>query len=159
EDGFDAVCLGISLVSYRGDQGAWGARIFRRDLRQKEMDADELFEFLERRARRDASAQMLGYDGFSELVQKAILGYAERAILLRRSQAPWRLGHGNPLTYEMLTGGNNLEVMVEATRVLREFVEDHQKFVFIAGEPREALLRTIGRALHPREYAIVGTLD
>jgi hypothetical protein len=52
-----------------------------------------------------------------------------------------------------------LELMVEATRVLRELVEVHQKFLFVAGEPREALFRTIGQALRPMEYAIIGTLD
>jgi hypothetical protein len=151
--------IGVSLVSYRGGQGTWGQRLFRRDLRQKGVDVDELIEFLERRARRDSSAQMPGQDQVGELVQKALLDYAERAILLRRSQATWRLGHGNPVTYELLTGGGSLEVMVQATGVLRELVEVHQKFVFLAGEPREALFRTIGQALHPMEYAVIDTLD
>jgi hypothetical protein len=150
--------LGISLVSYRGDQGTWGQRLFRRDLRQKGVDVEEWIEFLERRARRDASAAMPGQDQLGELVQKAFLDYAERAILLRRSRAAWRMGHGNPVTYELLTGGGNLELMVQATGVLRELV-DRQKFVFVAGEPRERLFLTIGQALRPMEYAIVGTLD
>jgi hypothetical protein len=151
--------IGVSLVSYRGDQGTWGQRLFRRDLRQKGIDVEEMIEFLERRARRDSSPRMPGQDNLGELVQKTILEYAERAILLRRSEAPWRLGHGNPITYELLTGGGNLELMVEATTVLRELVEVHQKFVFLAGEPREALFRTIGQALRPMEYAIICTLD
>jgi hypothetical protein len=151
--------IGVSLVSYRGDQGTWGQRLFRRDLRQKGIDVEEMMQFLERRAKRDSSTRMPGQDQLGELVQKAILDYAERAILLRRSKAAWRLGHGNPVTYELLTGGGNLELMVEATRVLRELVEVHQKFVFVAGEPREALFRTIGQALRPMEYAIIGTLD
>jgi hypothetical protein len=151
--------IGVSLVSYRGDQGTWGQRLFRRDLRQKGVDVEEMVDFLERRARRDSSARMPGQDQLGELVQKALLDYAERAILLRRSDAAWRLGHGNPVSYELLTGGGNLELMVEATRVLRELVEVNQKFVFVAGEPREALFRTIGQALRPMEYAIIGTLD
>jgi hypothetical protein len=151
--------IGVSLVSYRGDQGTWGQRLFRRDLRQKGLDIADMMEFLERRAKRDSSARTPGQDQLGELVQKAILDYAERAILLRRSEAAWRLGHGNPVTYELLTGGGNLELMVEATRVLRELVEVQQKFVFVAGEPREALFRTIGQALRPMEYAIIGTLD
>jgi hypothetical protein len=151
--------MGISLVSYRGDQGTWGQRLFRRDLRQKGLGVDELIEFLERRQQRDGGGRVAGQDQLSELVQKTFLDYAERAILLRRSQAPWRLGHGNPLTYELLTGGGNLELMVQATRVLRELVEKHQRFVFVAGEPRESLFRTIGQALHPMEFAILDTLD
>lgn len=151
--------IGISMVSYRGDQGTWGQRLFRRDLRQKGVDVDEWLDFLERRARRDSNARMPGQDQVGELVQKALLDYAERAILLRRSQATWRLGHGNPLTYELLTGGGNLELMVQATKVLRGFVENRQKFVFVAGEPKERMIKTIGQALRPLEYAIIGTLD
>ena len=151
--------FGVSLVSYSGDQGSWGQRLFRCDLRQRGVEVEELIDFLKRRANRDSSAQMPGQDRFSVLVQKAILDYAERAILLRRSKAPWRLGHGNPLTYELLTGGSNLNLMVAATGIIRELVEVHQKFVFVAGEPREAFLRTIGMALRPMEYAIIGTLD
>src|SRR5262249_30094252 len=53
----------------------------------------------------------------------------------------------------------NLDLMVQATQVLRELVEKHQKFVFIASEPRDRLFMTIGQALRPMEYAIVDTLD
>ena len=42
--------IGVSLVSYRGDQGTWGQRLFRRDLRQKGVEVEEMMEFLERRA-------------------------------------------------------------------------------------------------------------
>jgi hypothetical protein len=151
--------IGVSLVSYRGDQGTWGQRLFRHDLKQKGIDVDELIQFLERRDKRDSSTRPPGADQLGELVQKAILDCAERAILLRRSQAVWRMGHGNPVTYELLTGGNNLDLMVHATGVLRDLIEKHQKFVFVASEPRDRLLQTIGQALRPMEYAVMGTLD
>ena len=48
--------------------------------------------------------------------------------------------------------------MVEATRVIRELVEQHQKFIFVASEPRDRLLQRIGQALQPLQYAIVKTL-
>ncbi|HLJ97246.1 MAG TPA: hypothetical protein VKU02_29065 [Gemmataceae bacterium] len=151
--------IGVSLVSYRGDQGTWAQRLFRRDLRQKGAEVEEWIEFLERRANRDPSTRPPGEEGLGALVQKALLDYAERAILLRRSQSVWRIGHGNPITYELLTGGGNLELMVEATRMLRELLENHQKVVFISNEPRDRLFLTIGQALRPMEYAIVGRLD
>lgn len=44
--------------------------------------------------------------------------------------------------------------MVQATRILREMVEVKQRFVFIAGEPREAFLRTIGQALRPSRLSL-----
>jgi hypothetical protein len=45
------------------------------------------------------------------------------------------------------------------TAVLRELIEGHRKFVFVASEPRELVLLTIGQALRPLEYALVCTLD
>jgi hypothetical protein len=68
------------------------------------------------------------------------------------------MGHGNPVTYELLTGADLLELMVAGTGVLRELIEDHRKFVYVASEPRECLLVTIGQALPPWHYALVGTL-
>jgi hypothetical protein len=86
------------------------------------------------------------------------MDYAERALLLRNSPAVWRMGHGNPVTYELLTGAGILELMAAAHGVLRELIERHRKFVFVASEPRELLLLTVGQALPPLHYAIVDTL-
>jgi hypothetical protein len=68
------------------------------------------------------------------------------------------MGHGNPILYELLTGAGCAEVMVAGLGILRELIERHQKFVFVASEPRERLLLTVGHALGPMQYAIVGTL-
>src|SRR5207248_2278052 len=84
--------------------------------------------------------------------------YAERAILTRRSAAVWRMGHGNPVPYELLTGAGILELMVAATGVLRELIETQRRFVFVASEPRELALLTIGQALPPLHYAVVYNL-
>jgi hypothetical protein len=152
--------VSASLVSYRGDQGSWCQRFFRKDLRQRSTDpALETIELLERRARRGRSEANSGNDGLGELAQRAIGSYAERAILQHHSSAPWRMGHGNPVTYELLTGAGMLELMTAGTTALRRLIEGHRKFVFVAGEPRERMLLTIGQALRPMEYAIVGTLD
>jgi hypothetical protein len=48
--------------------------------------------------------------------------------------------------------------MIEATKVVRELVEQHQKFLFVTSEPSDRVLLTIGQALRPLEFAIVGTL-
>jgi hypothetical protein len=152
--------VGASLVSYRGDQGSWCQRFFRKDLRQRSADpALETIELLERRARRGAAEANAGTDRLGELAQRAIGAYAERAILLHHAHSVWRMGHGNPVPYELLTGGGMLELMTAATNALRQLIEQYRKFVFVAGEPRERLLLTIGQALRPLEYAIVGTLD
>lgn len=146
--------LGVALVSYSGNQGTWSQRLFRRDLQQS--FADRLGAVLAALDRRDQKSKG---DGLGELVRKALLDFAERAILLHHSRAPWLMGHGNPVTYELLTGGGNLDLMVEGTNVLREFVERRQQFVFVASEPRDPMLLTIGQALRPLEYAVVRTLD
>jgi hypothetical protein len=151
--------IGVSLVSYRGDQGTWCQRLFRRDLRQCAGDpVEDIVSVLERRTRRSALNHASPDDAPGQLVQNTIMQYAERLILLRRSTATWRMGHGNPITYELLTGAGNLELMVVATTLLRDIVERHQKFVFVASEPRDRMLLTIGQALRPMEYAIVETL-
>src|SRR5262249_4771418 len=58
----------------------------------------------------------------------------------------------------LLTGADILELMQAATGVLRRLIEGHRRFVFVASEPRERMLLTVGQALPPLRYAIVGTL-
>jgi hypothetical protein len=152
---------GVSLVSYAGGQGTWHQRLFRRDLRQKENTSVEhvLQALLERRSRRSALNHATPGDQLGGLARKAVMDYAERAILLHQSGAVWRMGHGNPVTYELLTGADILELMVTATTMMRQLIEGYRRFVFVASEPRNLLLLTIGQALPPLHYAIVGTLD
>ncbi len=152
--------IGVSLVSYAGNQGTWQQRLFRRDLRQRgENPVDHVFRVLEHRSRRAALNHGTPSDKLGELARKAIMDCAERACLLYHSSAVWRMGHGNPVTYELLTGADVLELMVAGTSVMRDLIEKHQKFVFVASEPREPHLLTIGQALPPLHYAIVGTLN
>jgi hypothetical protein len=151
--------IGVSLVSYAGNQGTWQQRLYRRDLRHRGPDpVEHVFQVLERRSQRAALNHGTPSDQLGELARKAVMGYAERAILLRNSTAVWRMGHGNPVTYELLTGAGILELMAAATGVLRELIEVHRKFVFVASEPRERFLLTIGQALPPWHYAVVGNL-
>lgn len=151
--------IGVSLVSYRGSQGSLGYRLYRRDLRVVNSDpVAEMKELLQRRAQRSGLNQPSRQDTLSELAGRGIMAYAERAMLLDRSSAPWRMGHGNPAPYELVTGSGSLDLMIEATRLIRRLVEEHQRFIFVASEPNDRLLRTIGHALDPLEFAIVGTL-
>lgn len=152
--------IGVSLVSYRGDQGTIGQQFFRRDLRVATSNpTEEMLALLERRALRGGINQPDARDAISQLLQRGIMAYAERAILLHRAQAPWRLGHGSPAPYELLTGSGSLDLMVTATGLLRELIEGHQKFLFVASEPSNRLLLTIGQALPVYHYAIVQPLS
>jgi hypothetical protein len=152
--------IGVSLVSYRGDQGTWCQRLFRRDLRVRGSDpVHELTEILGRRDRRGGLNQPSRRDSMSEMARRAIMAYAERAILLEKSTATWRLGHGSPAPWELMTGAGSLDLMIEAVKVLRRLIEDHGRFIYVASEPSERMLLTIGQALRPTEYAIVKSLD
>src|SRR5207248_3360032 len=133
---------------------------FRRDLRQHGADpVEEALQVLQQRASREALNHATPSDQLGGLARKAVMDYAERAILLRHSTAVWRMGHGNPVTYELLTGAGILELMVAGTTTMRELVEHHPRFLFVASEPRELALLTIGQALPPLHYAVVQTLE
>jgi len=150
--------IGVCLVSYLGNQGTWAQRLFRRDLRATDLDPTEaLYELLERRNAR-AGRDRPGRDQLSRLARRGLMAYAERAILLGESGATWRLGRGSPAPFELLTGSGSAELMIESTRMIRRLVEEHRKFVFVASEPSERMLLSIGQALRPLEYAIVRTL-
>jgi hypothetical protein len=147
--------IGVTLVSYRGNHGTWSQRLFRRDLRQACGDpVEETLAIIEKRALRSGRT-----DEMNELVQKTMLAYAERAILTERSKAVWRIGHGNPVPYELLTGGGCVELMEASINVLRKLIEGHEKFLFVARESTQRHLVTVGQALWPWEFAVVTTLE
>ena len=85
------------------------------------------------------------------------MAYAERAILLDRSDAVWRMGHGSPTPYELVTGSSMVELAEAGLKLMRRLVLEHQKFVFIPSEPTARDLLTIGNALPPLHYAVVDT--
>ena len=97
-------------------------------------------------------------DTLSELARRGIMTYAERATLLRRSTAQWRMGHGNIAPYELLTGSGNMALLAESLTVLRELVA-YRQFVFVPSSIKDRLLLTIGDALGPLEYAVIQTAD
>lgn len=152
--------IGVSLVSYSGNQGSWSQRLFRRDLREHHNDpVEDTLRLLETRAARAGLNQPDRRDGLSELAQRAVMSYAEMAVLVDRSSAQWKMGHGSPAPYQLLLGASNPDVMIRSVRLMRRLIEEHQKFVFVASEPENRAYLTIGQALRPREFAIVGTLD
>jgi len=152
--------IGVSLVTYNGEQGTWAHRLFRRDLRTRIDDpVQEVLEVLDRRERRES--QGFSGESLSNLARRGIMAYAERAILREKSTALWRMGHGSPAPYEILTGfwasnSDNLEVSLE---LVEWYVLQHKRFVFVPSAPRKRHWLTIGSALNPLEFAIVQTLE
>lgn len=152
--------IGVCLVSYRGDEGCYVHRIYRRDLRVKGLNpVDEALEILERRRQRTGFDGTSGRDGLSSLLRRGVMAYAERAALLFRSKAQWLMGHGNPAPYELLTGSGSRELLESSLVLLRELVLKHRRFVFVPSAPAAHVLLTIGNALDPLQYAIVGTQE
>lgn len=151
--------IGVCLVSYQGDQGSWVQRLYRRDLRVGGLDpVEEALEMLERRQRRAGFDMSSRRDTLSDLGRRGIMTYAERAVLLHKSDAPWRMGHGNPTPYELLTGSGMRELLESSLDLLHDLVEGHRRFVFVPSAPAARALLTIGNALRPLEYAIVDTM-
>jgi hypothetical protein len=68
------------------------------------------------------------------------------------------MGHGSPAPQELFLEAGSPDLMIESIRVMRGLIEGHRKIVFIASEPGDRAYLTIGHALHPLEYAVVGDL-
>lgn len=153
------VQIGVCLVSYRGDQGSWVHRLYRRDLRVGGLDpVDEALRLLDERQKRAGYDQASKRDKLSDLARRGIMAYAERAVLMRMAAAPWRMGHGSPAPYELLTGSGMRELLERSMELLRVLV-NHEKFIFIPSSPNDRMLLTIGNALLPLQYAIVATTE
>ena len=151
--------LGVSLVSYHGDAGTWGMKLFRRDLRQKNEDPIAFAKkLLERRDEREALNHESQRDDLTQLARRALMTFAERSVLVRQATAPWRIGHGNPCALELLAGGGCADLTIQSIRLLCDLV-NHRKFVFVASEPKDRLALTIGEALYPLEFVILGRLS
>lgn len=152
--------IGVSLVSYNGQQGTWVNKLFRRDLRSKMSDpVEEVLSVLERREKRENQGQQ--GDSPSELARRGIMAYAERAILKEKSQAQWRMGHGSPAPYELLTGlwssqGERIRLSLD---LIKWYVLEHKRFVFIPSAPRKRHWLSVGNALRPLEFVIIQTLQ
>ena len=152
--------IGVCLVSYAGEQGAWVQRLFRRDLRVCGMDpVEEALSLLEKRESRSGLDQPDKRDRLSELNRRGIMAYAERAVLLKKSRTPWRMGHGHPAPYELLTGSGSMDLLLAGLEVLSQLILEHKRFVYIPSAPGERVLLTIGNALRPLEFAVIETTE
>jgi hypothetical protein len=151
--------IGVCLVSYNGEQGSWAHRLFRRDLRARMADpVEEVLTVLDHREKREGQG-LTQEKSLSELARRGIMTYAERAILKEKSTAAWRMGHGSPAPYELLTGlwssqGDRIRMSID----LIQWFVDYKRFVFIPSAPRKRHWLMIGNALNPLEFAIVETL-
>jgi hypothetical protein len=148
--------IGIAAVSYGGTSATFAQRLFRKEISAKQGSAiDEAYQLIGLRRHRKGIGQE---DNLSELARRGIMTYAERRILTDKCQAPWRLGHGNPCPYELLTGSGSMELLRESVAVLRRLINEHKKFVFVPSAPNERGALTLGLGLQAGEYMILDDL-
>lgn len=147
--------IAVATVTYNGEEQTWANRIFRRDipLRGGATLIDETIELLKRRsgtAENGGSRKQI-----TDRLRRGIMTYMERAVLVEKASAPWRMGHGNPLAFEILTGSGLPELISLGVPMLQRLVLDHQKFIFVPSDTVKEHYLTIGDALDPLEYAVI----
>lgn len=149
--------IGIAVVSYGGTSATFAQRVYRKEVAGRSADAFKAaLEVIDRRDTRSGIDQK---DGLSELARRGIMTYAERKILLDKATAPWRIGHGSPAPYELLTGSGNMRLLDASLDVLRRMIVEYKRFVFIPSAPGERGLLTIGNALSAGEYVVINTIE
>lgn len=148
------VQIAVVGVSYNAEEESWAHRIFKRDIRVQP-GADMVEETLKLLKRRSPDED--GKDKprrVTEMMRRGVMTFMERQVMADALRSPWRMGHGNPLAYELLTGAGSVELIRLSVPVLRRLIE-HRKFVFVPSDTNEQHIKTIGDALDPLEYAII----
>ncbi len=154
--------IGICLVNYEKQHGSYSHRLFRRDLRFKSDDPiQEALDLIEKRRSDDNAGDKRS--AMSNLAVRGIKAYTERAILLEKKDAKtkWLLGNGSPAPYELMTGfwGSKKEMKDKSIELMSRMILEHQRFVYVHSCEKFPDLWTLGNALLPFEYLILGSLE
>jgi hypothetical protein len=149
--------LGVAIVGYSGTSGTFSQRLFRKELSTG--NEDPVQDALECMAERHERSGMGRRDRLSMLARRGLRDYAERAILLDKAQAEWRIGQGNPCSRELLSGSGYPRLLTASLKMLSRLIGVHKKFVFVPHAMEERGYLTLGHALLPGEYAIIRTLE
>jgi hypothetical protein len=151
--------IGICLVNYQGQHGSYSHRLFRRDLRYKGDDpVKEAIDLIERRRSDDETNNSRAR--LSEIAVRGIKTFAERSILLEKSDSRWLLGAGTPVPNELMRGfwSSRKEMKEKSIALIRKMILDHSHFVYVQDCSRNPQLWTFGNALNPFEYLIIDTI-
>lgn len=149
--------LGVAVVGYGGTSGTFSQRLFRKELSTG--NEDPLRDVMECMSERHERSGMGRRDVLSMLARRGLRDYAERAILLDKAQAEWRIGLGNPCSREMLSGSGYPRLLTASLKLLSRLIGGHKKFVFVPHAMEERGYLTLGHALRAGEYAIIRTLE
>jgi hypothetical protein len=149
--------LGVAVVGYGGMSGTFSQRLFRKELSTG--NEDPVRDAMECLGDRHERSGMGRRDLLSMLARRGLRDYAERAILLDKAQAEWRIGQGNPCSRELLSGSGYPRLLTASLKMLRRLILGHKKFVFVPHAMEERGYLTLGHALQAGEYAIIRTLE
>ncbi len=147
--------MGVCLVNYQGQHGSYSHQLFRRDLRFTHADpVKDAKELIERRRSDDKTK-------LHNLAMSAIKAYAERAILLEKSDSKWLMGIGSPVPNEFMMGfwANREEMKEKSVDLMKRMILEHQRFVYVQASTRYPELWAFGNALEPFEYLVIDTLE
>ncbi|MET4149072.1 MULTISPECIES: hypothetical protein [unclassified Bradyrhizobium] len=150
--------IGICMTSYLDDGSptSIGHRLFRHDMVRRNGNAEEeILAFMTQRARASNPDENGEVAGISDMLVRAIMGHGERYLLTERSKKPWRMGHGTPMPYEMMTGSGSGRIIELTLDLLPKLLGDHKRFVFVPSETSDKAIRTIANALKPLQYAVL----
>jgi hypothetical protein len=149
--------LGVAIVGYGGMSGTFSQRLFRKELSTG--NEDPVRDAMECMAERHNRSGMGRRDLLSMLARRGLRDYCERAILLDKSQAEWRIGQGNPCSRELLSGSGYPRLLMASLKMLSRLIGGHKKFVFVPHAMEERGYLTLGHSLQAGEYAIIRTLE
>ncbi|EPX57065.1 hypothetical protein D187_006819 [Cystobacter fuscus DSM 2262] len=148
--------IGVAIVSYNATTGVFSQRLFRKEMAAQVDGLAEAIAFIQKRQARSGAGRR---DELSTLARRGIRTYAERAILLERATAEWRMGYGNPFAPELLSGSGYTSLLTVSLGLLRNLLEKHPKFVFVSDSLHDIGLLTLGNALNVGEYLILDTVE
>ncbi|MCP2213974.1 hypothetical protein [Bradyrhizobium diazoefficiens] len=150
--------IGLCMTTYLDDGAptSVGHRLYRHDMVRRHDNAEEeLLAFLKQRARASNPDENGEVAGISDMLVRAIMEHGERYLLTERSRKPWRMGHGLPYPYEMMTGSGSGKIIELSLGLLPKLLGDHKRFVFVPSETGDRAIRTIANALQPLQYAVL----
>lgn len=148
--------IGVGVVGYQGNSGAFSKRLFRKEMTaQNANPVQEALDYINMRQNRFSGHK----DTLSRMARRGIRTYAERAALLSKSSAEWRMGIGNPCAHELLSGSGYMTLLERSLSVLQRVIHEHKKFVFVSGSLQDRGFLTMGFALDAGEYALLETLE
>ena len=146
----------IALANYLGEHGTWAHRIFQKDVKVSgRTSLEQAMALLAQRKASDEDDER----GITDMLRRGLMAHAELAVMARKADASWRMGHGHPLPKELLTGAGIPELIELSIPLFEELLLEHRRFVYVPRSSTSRLLQTIGDALMPLEYAIVEDLD